>query len=463
MLVGLWIRLSLLRFFARKSAKLDVSAWGNWMSLSFVHLSDIHFGQEKTEGRRITHNDAKGRLIADAQRQAKDLVIEGIIVTGDVAYAGKDEEFKEAGAWLDELANAVGCKRTAVQVVPGNHDIDRSQISAGSMLMIDKVKKDGEDHLDLYLDDDGDCESLYRKLTAYLSFAEGYNCVLDKKGGIASNKTYELAPNRSLRFVGLNSALMCYAKEQEGDLVLGAKQRVLQNKVGEELVVLCHHPLHWFQDSEKARNYIRNRARVLMTGHEHKPSVSVEKVKEGRDILYLASGAAVPPVADDEFRYTYNILTFEWDPVQDALSIEIQPRTWSDSEMDFVADTELLVGGASTIRLASPNFRDAAVNLDASDEPAAPVDEIAGVPDRIDIVEESKVPDRFAMVLLSFFRDLTPVQRLEILVRLDALPPDMPGKMTLAMERLLVDKLVRDGRIAKLENEIVKANGGAGR
>jgi hypothetical protein len=43
------------------------------MSLSFVHLSDIHFGQEKTMGVKITHDDAKACLIADARRQTKDM------------------------------------------------------------------------------------------------------------------------------------------------------------------------------------------------------------------------------------------------------------------------------------------------------------------------------------------------------------------------------------------------------
>lgn len=430
------------------------------MSLSFVHLSDIHFGQEKTGGVKETHNDAKARLIADARRQAQGLKIKGIIVTGDVAYAGKDHEFKEAGAWLDELAGAVGCSNTAVQVVPGNHDIDRDHISGGCMLMIEKVKADGELHLDAFLENDVDCENLYRKLSAYWSFAEGYNCFLDKKGGIASNKLYELAPGRTLRFVGLNSALMCYANEKEGELVLGARQRVLQNKDGEELVVLCHHPLNWFQDSGSAGSYIRNRARVLMTGHEHTPAVSIENVKDGRDILNLASGAAVPPVANDEYRYTYNILTFDWDSADDALTVTICPRTWSEKHMDFVADTVLLQGNGPTFKLGSPNFRNvsAAKAIDSEETNSAET-EIASTPDDIVIIEESTVPERFAIVLLRFFRDLTPAKRLEILVRLEALPPSWRGTMTQTMERLVVDKLVHDGRIAQLEAEIDRAQG----
>lgn len=75
------------------------------MAVSFVHLSDIHFGQEKG-GELETHNDVKERLLVDAANQVKslNLSIDGIIVTGDVAFAGKAAEFKEAGQWLDRLA-----------------------------------------------------------------------------------------------------------------------------------------------------------------------------------------------------------------------------------------------------------------------------------------------------------------------------------------------------------------------
>jgi len=424
--------------------------------VSFIHLSDIHFGQEKG-GEKFTHDDVKERLLVDAGHQAKLLSdpITGVIVTGDVAYAGKDEEFKEAGQWLDRLADAVGCSRTAVQVVPGNHDIDRDGISGSCKLMLDDILAKGEVAFDQYLTSPGDCEALYRKLDAYLDFAEGYNCFLDKNGGIASNKSFMLAPGRVLRIMGLNSSLMCWAKEKEGDLFLGARQRVLPITPGEELVVLCHHPLHWFNDQKTARSYIRNRARVLMTGHEHKPSVTVDYSKPGRDLLSIASGAAVPPHATEEYSYTYNILTFGVESETDDLSVSIIPRTWSDDETDFVADEELLKDCGTKLVLASKNFRMAAGSVEVSmadiaDEVDYPVEEA----DRVVIIEESTVVERFALVLLKFFRDLSPSQRMKILVRLEALPPGWKGTMTHGMERMVVDRLMKDGRIAQLEAAI---------
>src|SRR6201999_3652761 len=126
---------------------------------------------------------------------------------------------------------------------------------------------------------------LYTRFHAYRPFAEAYNCSLDCTRGLASDKIVELAPGRTLRFIGLNSALICFGKEdKEGSLLLGARQRVLPpGGAGQELVVLSHHPLNWLRDSEDARRYVKSRARFFISGHEHKPDVNVDPIEEGKD------------------------------------------------------------------------------------------------------------------------------------------------------------------------------------
>jgi 3',5'-cyclic AMP phosphodiesterase CpdA len=63
------------------------------MPVAFLHLSDIHFGQEKG-GRVFTHEDVRKRLLDDVALVVRELPngrVDGIIVSGDIAYA-------EAGA-----------------------------------------------------------------------------------------------------------------------------------------------------------------------------------------------------------------------------------------------------------------------------------------------------------------------------------------------------------------------------
>lgn len=447
------------------------------MSITYVHLSDIHFGQEKGAD-LIIHDDVKERLIDDAEEQIRKHVggpANGLIVTGDIAYGGKPKEYVAAGKWLDRLAKAVGCLPTAVKLVPGNHDIDRDKISAGCAYLIGEIIKGGEAKLDAFLQNEDDRRTLYGRFAAYQPFALGYDCPLDPVGGIASDSREELAPGRWVRFFGLNSALICSPKDEEGHLILGALQRVLPIEPGVELVILCHHPLSWLQDSDDARKYVRRRARVFISGHEHNPSLEIDHVEDGCDLLMLASGATVPPKAENGYTYTYNLLTFDWSEDGDKLSVEVVPRAWNDEAKRFEADDVRLGGHKPRNLLASPNFRRAPQPAVPREPPpsvaGSPVEQAKPQTDRDGGVRpvpaqgnegdqprapvaEDAMTDAFQLVLLKFFRDLTTAQRLKVLVELDALPDDWNEDLTLMMERHLVEDLVKHGRLRDLEDSI---------
>ncbi len=93
---------------------------GGLMSAIFVHVSDIHFGQERDHSIHI-HNDVKLQLIEDAAEVVAGLpagVAQGILVTGDIAQSGTWLEYEDASRWLDELAGRIGCPIHRVQMVP---------------------------------------------------------------------------------------------------------------------------------------------------------------------------------------------------------------------------------------------------------------------------------------------------------------------------------------------------------
>jgi hypothetical protein len=201
-----------------------------------VHLSDIHFGQEKGGGQRIINNDVRRQLIEDVASVILSLPnkrASGIIVTGDIAYAGKQEEYEAAGKWLDELAGRVGCSAADIQMVPGNHDIYRDSITGATSLMLDAIQNIGEEKLDEFLDTDADRELLYLRFEAYRRFADAYQCPLDRTGKSSSDRRVELAEGRAIRFIRLNSALICTkGRPEQGHLLLGARQRVIHEKSG---------------------------------------------------------------------------------------------------------------------------------------------------------------------------------------------------------------------------------------
>lgn len=116
------------------------------MPAVFVHVSDIHFGQEKGDDRVHIHDDVKQQLISDARHVVSNLgngVAHGILVTGDIAHSGTKAEYDSAGEWLDELASSIGAEIHCVQMVPGNHDLDRSKLSLSGKAILDHIRKGG--------------------------------------------------------------------------------------------------------------------------------------------------------------------------------------------------------------------------------------------------------------------------------------------------------------------------------
>ena len=446
------------------------------MSAIFVHVSDIHFGQEKGDDRVHIHDDVKQQLILDARHVVSNIangVARGILVTGDIAHSGTKAEYDSAGEWLDQLASSIGVEIHCVQMVPGNHDLDRAKLSLSGQAILDHIRTGGPQEYEQIMNNPVDRAALFARFEDYGNFSFGYNCPLNDEGAFASEMEVNLAPGRSIRFIRLNSSLLCHGKERDEDpeLMIGARQFTIPRNEGVENVILVHHPLSWYKDQEQVRQYVRSRARVFISGHEHDPKVSVDNVEQGCDVLMLAAGATVPYHSDDIYTFTYNIIEFDWDEEIDGLSVTIHPRAWNPHRTCFENDDKRLGGKDPNYRLNSPNFRVAPLPEVASPphliEPALAEEENT-VPFATDIgvvfpepLEEGRkfIPsaldtEGYEIARLRFFRDLFEGERLRILVELGALSESFNERINQGIERKLLDLLVREGKLEGIEKMI---------
>ncbi len=407
------------------------------------------------------HDDVKNCLIddiAEVRASAGIRQMEGVIVTGDVAFSGKAEEYEKAGAWLDRLTGAIGCKSPDVMVVPGNHDIDRDRLSALGKVQLTEVVRGGGVALDRFLDDEKDREVLYAKFADYRKFAEAYDCGLESDGGVAIDRKVQVAPDRLLRFVGLNSALLCGTKDGDRSLLIGGKQAVLPRRKGEELVVLCHHPLESLLDGEVAGRYIQTRARMHIFGHVHKPSLSVKSPPGNGDLLTLSAGAVVPPETEDGYSYTYNVISFEWDAGTCGLKVSVLPRGWNEEQMRFGPDGVHLGSERQEFKLRCPNFE--AVEGASRAEPTCG----DGAPERTTTAPQdhrgsSRGKDMGAgadVLRLHFFRDLTAKERVKVLIAVGVLPASWTDDLTHVVETTLWERALETGRQLELGDAIAR-------
>ena len=146
----------------------------------FLHLSDIHFGQEK-DGSLVKHDHIRDALIGDVSTLAgKRGPASRVLITGDTAYSGTADEYAIASQWLEKLARACRCDLTHASTIPGNHDCDRRAISNQAKMVHAMLRASEPDLVQAQLHGitaDGEAANPFLpKLHAYRQFASGFGC-----------------------------------------------------------------------------------------------------------------------------------------------------------------------------------------------------------------------------------------------------------------------------------------------
>src|SRR5690348_7797755 len=124
----------------RSPSVVDPTRSESSMKHGFVHVSDIHFGQEKN-GSVVIHDDVRKELISDVASMAKKRgSASRVLVTGDIAYSGTRAQYETAVPWLEELTKAAQCAPQEVSCIPGNHDCDLSVLTNQAKLTYEHLR-----------------------------------------------------------------------------------------------------------------------------------------------------------------------------------------------------------------------------------------------------------------------------------------------------------------------------------
>jgi 3',5'-cyclic AMP phosphodiesterase CpdA len=108
------------------------------VAFRILHVSDVHFGPQ-CRYRSPEHptppsagETAARELCADLKRHEHGSGFRAIVVSGDLTWENKPEEFATAKYFLDHLSTNLGVPLDNTVVIPGNHDITWSEVDARS-------------------------------------------------------------------------------------------------------------------------------------------------------------------------------------------------------------------------------------------------------------------------------------------------------------------------------------------
>jgi predicted MPP superfamily phosphohydrolase len=152
-------------------------------TVTWLHLSDLHATtKDKLEQKRCW--DALARDIRENYSHRDSLTIgkpDLVIVSGDIVGAGTPANFRVATEALKILCDAAEVPNQSVYLVPGNHDIARSQVpKVDDELRRLRLRITDADDLREAVDrfwESTALKQLERKFRSYLKFAENYAIV----------------------------------------------------------------------------------------------------------------------------------------------------------------------------------------------------------------------------------------------------------------------------------------------
>jgi hypothetical protein len=263
--------------------------------MNILHITDLHFGRGPTEAANDERELALGDLISVVSTVDAMWKPDVICVSGDIAYAGKADDYRLASDWLKKLLDRLGVGPDRVLFCAGNHDIQRS-VSTSYARPSDPTEADNCLRTPIP-------EQYRSAFSEFSQFCEDFG-----------TPPYELGDDKNfltgvrhidgVRFVCMNSSWFCRDETDSKKLWIGLPLiRHLEAtgqwpKDDEPCVVLLHHPREDLHPNEitpytgrpATYRYICTRTDVILSGHTHGEIHQAPDQIEGRALVF--SGGA---------------------------------------------------------------------------------------------------------------------------------------------------------------------------
>lgn len=270
------------------------------MKIRYLHLSDLNITGKASDNSANTFNLSlvTGSMITKIKdfKELKD-GIDFIIITGDLAYSGKAEEFDAAEKFCTELLNSCGLTNEQIFIVPGNHDLDRDGINESIKRMYSFNTQDGITEI---LTHEITFPAVFKKFEAFNTFASkvtGKERFNTETIGFYENLTIERGVHTcNINLIGLNSSLFAgYEGDDKQKLALGLYQiaphlKVLNNK--NISIGFFHHPFSCYHPADKVcESKLMVGLDIILTGHCHVPENMSLVNSSGHSVL-ISAGAS---------------------------------------------------------------------------------------------------------------------------------------------------------------------------
>ena len=236
----------------------------------WVHLSDLHLRSLLESGFNST--ELKEKLPPYLESHIQDA--DALIITGDYRFApGKEENPQSVGDFIKRIAKSLKLEPTKIFMVPGNHDLDRSEVRSDVIRGLRSTYSAGHGTFS--------AERMERLQKDFLFFEELRKVVYGTADTVTSANPHFAVCLERCNLLLLNTALTAGMVDKgqvddEHKLLLGSSHLsavVHDIKNDNPTIAVGHHGLKFLEDNEyNTCSRFLNEAgiRLYLCGHEHK-------------------------------------------------------------------------------------------------------------------------------------------------------------------------------------------------
>jgi hypothetical protein len=265
--------------------------------ITWLQLSDFHFRADKSWERDVVLDS----LCRDVLQRLhdEDLAPDAIFVAGDIANSGQHAEYLSAQRFFSRVAEMLSVNpATSWFVTPGNHDVDRAQISAAAKQLRGTLRDSSQ--VNAILEDRHSVKLFTRRQQAFFEFTHDF---LGPSRAWRPEEPWRVETLRVrdalLVVLGLNSSWSAGSEDDDAHIFLGEFQLRQALKCADQhpegiRIALLHHPI------ENMRDFDRGKSEALLTGaggvhfvlrgHLHQTRMKLRREPDA-STLELASGA----------------------------------------------------------------------------------------------------------------------------------------------------------------------------
>lgn len=316
-----------------------------------LHISDLHVSTKDENDQRVVLDPLLDRVRKDRDQ---DLQPEMVVITGDLAWSGKKEEYEKLEFFLGKFRNKLGLKKEQFFIVPGNHDVDRKKYRPTD-IPVYKEMKDLNDELE----NEDFRADLLKGMNDYFSFIEEHYPHLQPIEKRLVPFVTSITPKGGGRIglVGLNSAWMCRKSPDEREVAIGeyqvskAMKRLKEWGEFDLVINLFHHPLDWLWPKDRAicRSYFDDS--LLLCGHLHALEGGYIQDLDGRYFQFQSGACYLGSDSNKPVRFQY--ITVEL-PLK---TIRLDFRRFYPGNRKWDIDGEIGDGGKKVFQITPMEIR----------------------------------------------------------------------------------------------------------